>query len=71
MGNHRLATETERLIRSHPGPVFVLVETPDPAEGDARFNLGAVEAFGVPFDRASCRPVTNTLTPHGQICRSR
>jgi hypothetical protein len=71
LGNHRLATETERLIRSHPGPVFVLLETPDPAEEAARFNLGAAEAFGIPFDRASCRPVTNTLTPNGHICRSR
>ena len=71
MGNHRLATETERLIRSHPGPVFVLLETPDPTEEGERFDLGAMQAFGIPFDRASCQPVTNTLTPYGQICRSR
>ncbi len=71
LGTHRLATETERLIRSHPGPVFVLLETPDPTEEGERFDLGAMQAFGIPFDRASCQPVTNTLTPYGQICRSR
>jgi hypothetical protein len=71
LGNHRLATETERLIRTHPGPVFVLLETLDLAEDAARFNLGAAEAFGIPFDRASCRPVTNTLTTDGHICRAR
>lgn len=71
LGNHRLATETERLIRSHPGPVFVLLETPDASEGGERFDLGAVEVFEIPFDQSSCRPVVNTLTLFGQICRSR
>ena len=71
LGTHRLATEAERLIRSHPGPVFVLLETPDPTEEGDRFDLGALQAFGIPFDRGSCQPVTNTLTPYGQICRSR
>lgn len=71
LGSHRLATETERLIRSHPGPVFVLLQNPDPAEDGARLDLFVVQAFGITFGRGSCRPVVNTLTPHGQICRSR
>jgi hypothetical protein len=54
---------TERLIRSHSGPVFVLLETPDVAEEAPPFNLGAAEAFGIPFDRASCRPVAGWCWP--------
>ena len=71
LGTHRLALETERLLRSHPGPVFVLLEIPDPLDEGERFDLGAVKAFGISFDRNSCRSVVNTLTSYGQICRSR
>lgn len=71
LASHRLATETGRRIRSHPGPVFVLLQNPDPAEEGARLDLNVVQAFGITFDRGSCRPVVNTLTSHGQICRSR
>jgi len=66
-----MAREVGQLIRSHPGPVFVLLENPDPAEEGERLDLSVVQAFGTTFDRSSCQALVNTLTPYGQICRSR
>ncbi|MFC7739198.1 hypothetical protein ACFQX4_26310 [Roseomonas sp. GCM10028921] len=71
LGSHRLATESERLIRSYPGPVFVLLDNPDPAEKGQQLDLSVVQAFGITFDRGSCQPMVNTISPFGQICRSR
>lgn len=71
LGSHRLAREVGQLIRSHPGPVFVLLENPDPAEEGERLDLSVVQAFGTTFDRSSCQALVNTLTPYGQLCRSR
>jgi len=71
LGAHRLAAEARRLMHAHRGPVFVLLESPDPAEDGPRLDLHVVRAFGIEFDRASCRPVANNLTPLAQLCRWR
>jgi hypothetical protein len=73
LGRHRLATETRDLLRSHPGPVFLLLEDPDPDPADARLglDLDAMRAFGIRFDRASCHWVPNNITEWAYLCRSR
>jgi hypothetical protein len=71
VAGHRMATETERLIRGHPGPVFVLLESPDVAEAGPRLDVPVMRAFGMGLDRASCHPVANNLTSLVQLCKSR
>jgi hypothetical protein len=71
VAGHRMATETAWLIRDHPGPVFVLLESPDVAEKDPGLDVPVMRAFGMDLDRASCRPVANNLTRLVQLCRSR
>ena len=74
VGPHRFAAEVLRVLRSHPGPVFVLLEDPDPnPNGEDHFGLDPqlVRAFGIRFDRASCARVPNNITDLGQICRWR
>jgi hypothetical protein len=70
----RLGAEVLVLLRSHQGPVFVLLEDPDPSsEGVDYLGLdqNVVRAFGITFDRASCQRVPNNLTNLGYLCRSR
>jgi hypothetical protein len=73
LGSHRLATEARDLLRSHPGPVFLLLEDPDPDPLDARLglDLDAMRAFGIQFDRASCLWVPNNITEWAFLCRWR
>ena len=74
VGSHRFGAEVLRLLRSHPGPVFVLLEDPDPnPNGEDYFGLDPqlVRAFGIRFDRASCAQVPNNITSLGYICRWR
>ncbi|MBD0273636.1 MAG: hypothetical protein ICV73_17125, partial [Acetobacteraceae bacterium] len=54
-----------RLVRSHRGPGFVLVE--DPSD----YNRELARSLAVEIDPASCRAVPNNLTPLVQICRWR
>ncbi len=73
LGTHRLARETAGLLRSHPGPVFLLLEDPDPDPADTRLglDLDAMDAFGIGFDRASCAQVANNITEWAYLCRWR
>ncbi len=57
--------EVRRLVRSHQGPGFVLLE--DPSD----YNRGLARSLAVEIDPASCRPVPNNLTLLVQICRWR
>ena len=59
------AARVLRLVRSHPGPAFVLLEHPDSYDNEA------ADALRVEFDRVSCRPVANNLTRVVQLCRWR
>ncbi len=74
VGPHRFGAEVLRLLRSHPGPVFVLLEDPDPnPNGQDYFGLDPqlVRAFGIRFDRASCGQVPNNITGRSYLCRWR
>ena len=57
--------EVRRLVRSHQGPGFVLVEDPND------YNLELARSLAIAIDPASCRAVPNNLTPLVQICRWR
>ncbi|WP_207539642.1 glycosyltransferase 87 family protein [Sabulicella rubraurantiaca] len=70
MKGHRMADETERMIREHTGPVFVLVESPDVADDGPSLDVHVLRVLGIGFDRASCRPVLNNLTRLMQVCRA-
>ena len=54
-----------RAVRSHAGPAFVVLESPDD------YDREAAGVLGIEFDRASCRPVRNNLTRVVQLCRWR
>jgi hypothetical protein len=74
VGPWRLGAEVRRLLRDHPGPVFVLLEDPDPSPtGEDYFGLDPqlVRAFDLQVDRASCRRVLNNLTRLGFLCQQR
>ncbi len=51
-----------RMVRSHPGPAFVVLEFPD------SYDHQDVDVLGASFDPASCRPVANNLTTAVQLC---
>jgi hypothetical protein len=57
--------EVRRLVRSHQGPGFVLME--DPSD----YNRELAQSLAIRIDTASCRAVPNNLTPLVQICRWR
>lgn len=73
IGPHRFGTEVLQVLRTHPGPVFVLLEDPDPDSLEDYFGLdpNLVRAFGIRFDRASCGWVPNNLTYLSYLCRWR
>jgi hypothetical protein len=57
--------QVRRLVRSHQGPGFVLVE--DPSD----YNRELARSLEIEIDPASCRAVPNNLTLLVQICRWR
>lgn len=57
--------EVRRLVRSHQGPGFALVEDPND------YNRELARSLAIGIDPASCRAVPNNLTPLVQICRWR
>jgi hypothetical protein len=63
--DHLYGREVRRLVRSHQGPGFVLME--DPSD----YNRELARSLAMGIDPASCRTVPNNLTPLVQICRWR
>ena len=62
---HLYGREVRRLVRSHRGPGFALLE--DPSD----FNRELARSLAMEIDPASCRAVPNNLTSLVQICRWR
>jgi len=63
--SHLYGREVRRLVRSHQGPGFVLVEDP------SVYDRELARSLAIAVDPASCRAVSNNLTPLVQICRWR
>jgi hypothetical protein len=59
LGGHQLAREADRLIRTHPGPVFVLLQNPDPAAEGARLDLSVCRCSG---SRSTAAPAAHWST---------
>ena len=64
-GDAGIAAEARRRIESHPGPVFLLLESPD------RYDPDHLRHFGLYIDRSACQPVPNNLTAPIHLCRWR
>jgi hypothetical protein len=71
LATHRLAGEVLRLVRSHRGPMFMVIEDTRMGPGIPSLDTRLARALDVNFDWATCYAVRNNLTQGAYLCRVR